>query len=331
MAVLYVTEQGASIRKVSKRLLIVKDEQILQVARAHEIERVLLFGNIQITTQAMAFLLDEGIETSFLSSQGRFRGRLTPADSKNVPLRIAQYQRYLDENFRLSMACRIVLSKIKNGRSLLLKYGQNHPEVNLYEEIKQLEIALNSVDNQESIQSLMGVEGQAAAIYFQAYGRMFRKELQFSVRTRRPPKDPINALLSLGYTLLTNEAASMLAAHGMDIHIGNFHSIEYGRPSLALDLVEEFRQPVVDRFTISLANKRVFTEEDFSDKGDEGVFLHPKSLKRYFALYERMLTASFKDRTSSAEATFRSLIQCQAQRMAKAILQQEDYEPFLLS
>lgn len=103
MAVLYVTEQGASIRKVSKRLLIIKDEQILQTTRAHEIERVVLFGNVQITTQAMAFLLDEGIETSFLSSQGRFRGRLAPADSKNVPLRIAQYQRYLDENFRLSM------------------------------------------------------------------------------------------------------------------------------------------------------------------------------------------------------------------------------------
>lgn len=131
--------------------------------------------------------------------------------------------------------------------------------------------------------------------------------------------------------MLTNEIASLLQAHGMDIHIGNFHSIEYGRPSLALDLVEEFRQPVVDRFTLSLANKQVFTLEDFSDEGDEGVFLLSKSLKRYFALYERMLTASFKDRTSSEEVTFRSIIQRQVQWMAKAILQQEEYEPFLLS
>ena len=330
MAVFYVAEQGALIRKVSKRLLVVKDEKPLQVMRTHEVERVVLFGNVQLTTQAMVFMLAEGIEVSFLSAGGRYRGRLAPADSKNVSLRLAQYDRYRDETFRLGLARRIVGNKVKNGRSILLKYKRNHPEIDLDKEIHHLEVVVDSLNDHTTISALMGAEGEAAATYFRAYGRMFRKDLQFSERTRRPPRDPINALLSLGYALLTSESASMLAAHGLDVYIGFFHEVEYGRPSLALDLVEEFRQPVVDRFVLSLANKGVFTGEDFHDKGEEGMFLKNDACKRFFALYDRMMTASFKDRETDQEESFRSLLCRQTQRMMKFILSQEDYKPFVM-
>ena len=329
MAVVYVTEQGASIRKTSKRILIVKDKVPLQDLRLHEIERIVLFGNVQLTTQAIDFMLSQGIDVSFLSMNGKFRGRLTPLESKNVPLRLAQYQRYYQDDFRLSVARRIVQNKIKNGRSLILRYKHWHSDLELNSEINHLEAMSQNVQNQTNIQSLMGVEGESAATYFRAYGKMFLKELEFSTRTRRPPRDPINALLSLGYVILTNEATSLLAANGFDIYIGFFHQIEYGRPSLALDIIEEFRQPVVDRFVLALANKLIFTKEDFDDRGEEGVYLKNDSLKRFLALYDRMMTTPFKDRETGQEEDFRSLLRRQAQRMMKCILSKEEYIPFL--
>jgi CRISPR-associated protein Cas1 len=328
--VVYVTEQGSAIHKSSKRILIVKDQKPLQDIRVHELERLLLFGNVQLTTQAMTFLMSEGVDVSFLSTEGRYRGRLATADSKNIPLRLAQYAQYNSESFRLSVARRIVYSKIRNGKSLLMKYMRNHPEAGLDKEIQHLDAAVSKLDSQDNIQSLMGMEGESAAAYFRAYGGMFRRELQFTIRTRRPPRDPVNALLSLGYVLLTNEAEGILAAHGLDVHIGFFHEIEYGRPSLALDIVEEFRQPVVDRFVLSLANKSVFTLEDFQDRGEEGVYLQKESCKRYFALYDRMMTTTFKDRASNQDVTFRTLIRRQAERMMRCILSKEEYEPFLM-
>lgn len=331
MAVVYVTEQGASVRKTSKRILIVKDEKPLQVIRLHELDRMVIFGNVQLTTQAMSFMLAEGIDVSFLSTNGRFRGRLAPIDSKNVPLRIAQYEQYHNGDFRLSVARRIVSNKIRNGRSLLLRYRRSHPKTDLDSEIQHLGAMLEILDNQATIPALMGVEGESAATYFRAYGKMFLKNLQFPNRNRRPPRDPVNALLSLGYVMLTNEVTGILAAHGLDVYIGFFHEIDYGRPSLALDLVEEFRQPVVDRFVLSLANRLVFTNGDFDDKGEEGVFLKKDPCKRYFALYDRMMTASFKDRGTGQEVSFRSLLRRQAQRIMKCILSQEDYEPFLMN
>lgn len=330
MAVVYVTEQGASVRKTSKRLLIVKDNKTLQVIRIHEVDRLVLLGNVQLTTQAMAFMLAEGIDVSFLSMNGRFRGRLSPMDSKNVPLRLAQYERYHDTGFRLPLARQIVGNKIKNGRTILLRYKRNHPEVELDKEIRHLEVMIKALDSHSSIAALMGVEGESAATYFRAYGRMFRRDLQFSVRTRRPPRDPVNAMLSLGYVLLTNEITGIMAAHGLDVYIGFFHEIDYGRPSLALDLVEEFRQPVVDRFVLSLANRLIFTNEDFDSDEQAGVLLGKNSCKRYFALYDRLMNACFKDRASGEEVNFRSLIRRQIQRMAKCILSEEGYKPFVM-
>ncbi|MCD6505084.1 CRISPR-associated endonuclease Cas1 [Candidatus Poribacteria bacterium] len=287
MSVLYIAEQGASLHKGGKRLLVVKDGKTIQEVRIHEVERVIIFGNVQLTCQAMALLLNEGVEVSFLSMKGRFKGRLSPADSKNILLRLAQYKRYLEDDFRISISRSIIRAKIRNSRYLLLRYRQNHAEADLDEEIKRLESSLPSVDLHETISALMGVEGEAAAAYFRAYGKMLRRELRFSVRTRRPPLDPVNALLSLGYSLLTSEVAGILAAHGLDIYIGYLHEIDHGRPSLALDMVEEFRQPIVDRLTLSLVNKRVFTGDDFENREGGGVYLKTKSLKRYLHLYER--------------------------------------------
>ena len=130
--------------------------------------------------------------------------------------------------------------------------------------------------------------------------------------------------------MLTNEMTSIISAHGLDVHIGFLHEIEYGRPSLALDMIEEFRQPIVDRFVLSLSNKLVFTEKDFDNRGEEGVYLQKDSCRRYFALYDRMMTTTFKDRASNEEVSFRLLMRRQVQQMTKCILDKQDYEPFIM-
>ena len=153
-------------------------------------------------------------------------------------------------------------------------------------------------------------------------------EIGFETRNRRPPRDPLNALLSFGYVLAGNEIQALLDAMGFDPYLGFFHQIEYGRPSLALDLLEEFRAPLVDRFSLRLLNLRILTRESFTPTPEGGVVLEREALKRYFAAYEKELTQPIA--LGGDTASFRDLFRRQAGRLARALTQGEVYEPFRL-
>ena len=329
MATLYITQQGAVLKKVSRRLVVYKGEEKIAEVPVIKVDRVMLFGNIQVTAQAVAFLLDSGIDVCYLSSRGRYRGRITPAASKNVLLRVAQYERYLDDDFQLQISKALVKAKTTSGLGMIRRYLSNYPELDFSKEMASLEDALDSVESQTQVASLLGIEGHATAVYFRAFGRMFRRdEMSFTKRTRRPPKDPVNALLSFGYTLVTNEILSFLFAVGFDPHIGYYHSLGYGRPSLALDMTEEFRHPVVDRFTLYLVNKEIIRSIDFDDRGDDGFFLTQDALKEYFRHYEERLNDTFTDETTEEKVSYRSLFRRQAYRLARSIQTGEPYEPY---
>jgi len=330
MTTVYLTEQGTVLRKRSRRLVVTKGQEVIKEIPAFKVGRILIFGNIQITTQVLSFLLDSGIETSFLSSNGKFRGRLAPIESKNVFLRIAQYERYLDNQFTVEQARELVEAKIKNCRTVIRKHFSVHCEIDFGKTLEILDQMLNLLSTRTKVASILGIEGQATAVYFRAFGRMCRKDLQFSKRTRRPPKDEVNALLSFGYALITSEMLSVLCAIGFDPYIGYLHGINYGRPSLALDMVEEFREPVIDRFTLNLINNRIFTSEDFEGKGEKRMYLKDDSRKRYFVEYEKMMNAPFKDSQSGKRVTYRSLFQIQAHKLADTIQTNRPYQPFLM-
>ncbi len=331
MSTLYLTEQGSVLHRKQRRLIITKNDVVLKEVSGMKLERILIFGNVQLTSQAMAFLLDQGIETSFLSLYGKFRGKLSPVESKNVFLRIAQYERYLDEEFCVEYAKKIVEGKIRNGKILIQRYSRDHPDMNFEDTVAVLNQALDELPNKQRVSTILGVEGYSTAAYFRAYSKMFRKQLQFTTRNRRPPKDPVNALLSFGYTLVTNEIFSILCAIGFDPYIGYLHGINYGRPSLSLDIVEEFRHPVVDRFTLNLINNNIMTEDDFEDQGDEGVFLKDESRRKYFVQYEKLLTNVFKDSCSEEKVTYRTVFRQQAHKLLKTIQRKEPYQPFLFN
>jgi len=328
MKVIYITEQGSVVRKTSRRLVVSKEERTLAEIPAIGLDGIVIFGNIQMTSQAMGFLLDSGIHVSFLSSKGKYKGTLIPAQSKNVLLRIAQYERYLDEEFQRQHASVLVEAKIRNGRGLIKRYSRNYPELEFDDEISGLDSALKKLEAKPEVPVLLGIEGQATATYFRAFGKMFRKEMDFSVRSRRPPKDPVNALLSFGYTLVTNETFSLLLAIGFDPYIGYLHQIDYGRPSLALDMVEEFRHPIVDRFTLYLVNNRIISGEDFFENEERGFFLKPEALKRYFEQYEKRMNEVFQNQFTGEKVSYRSLFRQQAYKLSKTIQARVPYTPY---
>jgi CRISPR-associated protein Cas1 len=328
---LYIREQGACLRRTGKRLKVVKGETELEAVRLRDLDRVVIFGAVELSAPALAVLLDAGVETVLLSATGRYRGRLTPPDPKNVFLRQAQFRRLDDEPFRLTMGRAIIAGKIRNARCLLLRHQRNHPEATLAQAVEDLGEIREKATRQKSRDMLLGVEGEGGRVYFAALGQMVRSEFAFTTRTRRPPRDPVNALLSFGYTVLCTELTGALAAQGLDPHVGILHDLDYGRPSLALDLLEEFRPAVVDALVLSLINRGVLKAEHFEDRGEAGVFLNESGRPRFLEFYHRSLETPFgdrEDRSGDSKTAFRALFLRQARRMRVAIMDGAIYQPF---
>lgn len=286
---IYVTHPGARVHRADGSVAVSVDRAVAGRWPPEEVDRVLLFGNAQITTQVLALLFKHGIHVGFFSSSGRYRGQLVSPECGNVFLRLAQHARYAEPLFRLAFARELVATKIRAGRSLVRRYSRNHPDSRdrMDETADHLSRALVEVDAAESAQALLGIEGAAAAHYFRAFDRMVRPPFSFQRRSKHPAHNAVNALLNLGYTMLTNEVASRLEAVGFDPRIGYYHGVRYGRSSLALDLVEAHRVDVIDRLTLGIMNRRILAPEDFEEKGDElGTRLALPALRRYLALYE---------------------------------------------
>ncbi len=328
MARLYITEQQAILRKTGDRIIVEKDGEVLMEIPCLKLEAVLIYGNVQFTTQAAVELLDHGIELAIFSMTGKLRGQLTPPKAKNVVLRMRQYELERSEEFCLGIARSLVRGKVHNSVSALKRFRANHPEALPQAGVDELERRLERIDSCPSLEALRGLEGSAAAAYFRAFAAMVPPELGFDGRQRRPPRDPVNSLLSFGYVLVGNELQALLDGIGFDPYIGFYHRLDYGRPSLALDLLEEFRPALVDRLTARLLNRQFLRREDFSDGPEGGLYLGRDGKRRYFAEYEKELNAPFE--ADGQSFTFREIFRRQADRLAAAITRGEPYESFRL-
>lgn len=329
MTSLYLMEQGLLVRQNGERLILYRDNAAIAEVPLMKIERVIVFGHVHLTTGALTALLRHGIDTTFLSWHGRLKGRLVALESKNIPLRWKQYERAHDEAFASELARRIVRAKVQSSMRVLSRYQRNHPEWSAQEAINQLQRTLQTLEEPQSLSSLRGLEGQAAAAYFQAYGSMFRRELRFRKRSRRPPRDPVNAALSLGYSLLFNEALAVVSSVGFDPYLGFFHAPEYGRCSLALDLMEEFRAAIVDRLVLTLFNTEVLDAADFTTSENAGVWFSPEAKKRFLREYEETMKRAFISRHTGYRTSFRRLLLTQAELLAQAVLNGAEYVPYI--
>ena len=331
MANLYLTEQNSILRKTGDRLIVQKQDEILLDVQCHKIDAVLIFGNVQFTTQAVHELFQHGIEMAILSRTGRLIGQITSPSTKNITLRLQQFKKYWDNEFRLELSKDIVTGKINNSLKFIRHFSYNHPNIDFKQETTALSATLKNVESANRIEELLGLEGGAARMHFNAFGKMILGEFSFSGRTKRPPADPVNAMLSLSYTMIFNEISSLLDGLGFDPYLGFFHSVDYGRESLASDLLEEFRAPVCDRLTLNLVNNRVFKPMDFkSNPKGGGVYFKREALKRYFLEYETMLNHEFIHPQTKESTTFRKCFRIQAEKLALTIQNNSLYIPFTL-
>ena len=332
MAFLYVTEQGAVIQRRGRRLVVAKDGQVLADIPALRVEGVLIFGNVQFTTQAVRLMFELEIEMALFSSKGKLLGQLTSPAPKNIALRQAQYARANDTSFINKFSRAVILAKVSNCLEFIRQFSHNHPEEDFSREIDQIESVLRKIDAPDDLGGLLGLEGTAARAYFSAFGKMVRHNFQFTGRKKHPPPDPVNALLSLGYTLTYNEISSLLDGIGFDPFLGLMHRPRFGHAGLASDLCEEFRSPLTDRLTLHLINNRILQADDFAPHtASKAVYLTPEGKKRYFGEYEKFITRPFPVANGTGEMDFRRLFMKQAERLRDALTNKTAYEPFVFS
>jgi len=291
----------------------------------------MLFGNIQVTTQALHELLAHGIELAIFSFSGKLLGQLTPSERKNIELKIAQFEKHNQPGFCLAFSKQIVRVKLASAWHMIQKHKANHPELFEENEILELKKNLDQCEKAKDLDSLRGYEGFGTACYYRLFGKMLKPPWKFDTRTRRPPRDPVNAVLSFGYVVVGAELQSLLDGAGFDPYLGFYHQIRYGRPGLALDLLELYRHCVIDRLALNLFNKSVFGQTDFAQTPEGGVFLNTTGKAKFFKYYEDML-GTFADGIEVSESAggFRNLFRKQVQSLAAVVKDETPIERLIV-
>ena len=336
--VLYVDEQGCAIKKTGERLLVVKENDVLRDIPLIHLGQVVISGNVNLTTPAMQTLLHEGIPVVFLSAYGRYHGALTPQVSRNSLLRCEQHKVANTSEACLDLSKAFVRGKVVNMRTMLQRRkwqaldSADSTLDPLLANIKAMKAMEKRVDRATELSELLGIEGNASALYFGAFNFLLKQKMGFDFqrRSRRPPADAINALLSFAYSLLTADLMSAIQTVGLDPYVGFFHQIKYGKPCLALDLMEEFRPIIADSVVITLINNRRIKPEDFT-QSHGGWYLKDHRRKVFYAAYETRKNETITHPVFKYKLTFRRAMELQVRLLAKYLMGEiEGYTPLTI-
>lgn len=342
MAVLYVTEPGATVRLSEESLLVTVEEhsrqshgagrrKILMEVESHRLEMVSIVGAAHITSSAMRHCLERGIAVSWLKRNGEFLGRTAEAMPRSADIRLRQYAAATEPATRFQRAVAVVNAKLRNAHAVLRDIQSNEPRNRpLGQALAEMKRVSALTESCRDIKGLLGLEGCGARCYFGALGAFFKGEISFQGRKHRPAPDPANALLSYAYVLLAARLAGLLEARGLDPCIGFLHELRPGRASLAIDLLEEFRHPVVDRFVLRNCNLRILRPEHFDPPDENGsVRLTREGLKIFFALWEEHLDKPLRECGQEKHISPHALFRRQVDRFAASLRGGENYQPFL--
>jgi CRISPR-associated protein Cas1 len=336
---LYLQEQGSVLYKNGERFSVEKEGRQISEINIRRVEQILVFGNISLTTPAMQYCMSSNIPVTFLSQHGSYFGRLETTTADHSAVECFQYLRSLDEPFSLDIARRIVEAKIRNSRTMIRKQRAMAWESNgeLKEKFDATLCIMNSLAEQtktcESIKAVRELEGKSAALYFELYGLLFKKELPFYSnafrRVHRPPTDPVNAMLSFGYTLLHNNIFSLVRMKGMNPYIGFLHAEDKGNPALINDLIEEFRT-IIDSMTLCTLNKGRLRNKDFYDRNDPtGCFMTDDARKTFLEVFEQRMWEESHDPKSGKTMNIRRHIESQVVKISEVLSgKRAVYEPW---
>jgi CRISPR-associated protein Cas1 len=327
---LHVQHPGARIHKDGEVLRIVADDQVIGEARLAETSQVVLFGGVHVTTPVVQDLCQRGIPLSYLSSGGWFYGITHGMSHKNVELRRRQYAAASDPAVCLKLARRFVQAKIANSRTLVRR---NHPAPG-DDLLDRLKDDIRRAGQADGLDTLLGVEGTAAHRYFSAFAEMLHPDeagtatFELASRNRRPPRDPINALLSLAYAMLTREWTVVLFSVGFDPYLGFYHQPRYGRPALALDVMEEYRPLIADSLVLTVVNNGEVRAEHFV-RGLGAVSLTAAGRRKFIEAYERRMSQEITHPVFGYRISYRRVLEVQARLLARHLNGEiPEYLPF---
>ena len=321
------------MRKRRETLEVHVEDEKQATARLNETSQVVLFGTVSITTPTVHELLRRNIPLSYFTYGGWFLGHTAGTGHNNVELRTAQYRASFDETLCLRLAKGLIHAKIANARTLLRRNwrGEDSPDKVLH----QLKKTADNTQKADSLDSLLGIEGTGANLYFQEFMNLLKQDEEASLsfdflgRNRRPPKDPVNAMLSFAYAMLTREWSVALSAVGLDPYRGFYHYPRFGRPALALDMMEPFRPLIADSAVISAVNNGAVRPTDFVH-GAGACNLTKEGRKRFIGSFERRLAQEVTHPLFGYRITYRRLLEVQARLLGRFLLGElDDYPNFL--
>jgi CRISPR-associated protein Cas1 len=324
---LYLNSQGTYVGKSGNVLKIKHNDALLQEVRIHEISQVNLFGNVQLSTQAIQTLCENEVPIAYFSQGGWFYGITHGLGIKNIFLRRQQFRLAANPDFALRIARDLVAGKIRNQRTMLQRNHIEPPRAAL----DLLKCLHDDAQLAQSFDQLLGIEGNAARIYFQNFAGMIKLDdldpqpaaqprftFDFQHRNRRPPRDPVNALLSLAYSVLAKDLAIVCLTVGFDPYQGFYHQPRHGRAALALDLMEPFRPLVADSAVLSAINTRMITPADFVRAGNS-VALRPDGRKAFFRAYEQRIDTLVTHPIFGYRVSYRRVLEIQARLLARVL------------
>lgn len=348
MATLYLSEQYSVVKVEGETLRVNlpgeggkrQGGRVVRVPLA-KVDQVMVFGDVTLTTPALHVLMERRVPVHYLSAYGRSYGALTADPGKNAGVRLAQYALFGDVGRRFAGARQCVAGKLLNMRTLVLRFAREREDGAALDAaaqgLRETLLALAALrapgqvavdDRMHGLGPLLGLEGHGSSLYYGVFGEVLKGEWVFCGRVKRPPTDPVNALLSFGYTVLTNQVRSLVHAVGLDPGIGVLHQPGFGKPALALDLVEQFRPIVVDSVVVRLLNTRQLQPGDFEEC--LGAFrLKDEPRKLFLMKLEERLNEQVQHPFFGYKVTYRRCIELQVRLFAKyAQGEIEEYVPF---
>jgi len=339
---MYFTTPGTRVSLVRERLRVeipsgegesasdqANEPQIKEV-QLSDVERVLLHESISMTIPALGELMRRDIPVVLASGEGRILGLCQPP-APHSTARLAQYRRAGEKAFALSLAVNWVEAKILNSRRVLQRLSANRDDVEITPDLLALQQLAEAALKAASTETLRGYEGTAAGRYFECLAALFPPESPFERRSRLPPHNPANAVLSYAYTLLAGEAEAGLHAIGLDPTIGFYHEPEDRRASLALDIIEPFRAPLADAMAIDLFSHGILNPASHFTPANGGIYMNNEGKRRFFTGYERRMEREYNSEQIGTRTSLRRELQRQCQLVKKAIIEGEPFQPFLMN
>lgn len=331
MAFLYVTEEGTYIKLKSNRYVVMKQLETIVDIPCESLEGLVIFDKVQISSQAIAAILQQGVFITWITGRGEYIGRLESPFATNVDRQKQQMLLSMNDEYKLAIAKQFVNAKVNNSIVLLRRYNRERMIESVYNKMGIMSSLKNKIPKISTIDALMGHEGYLAKLYFEALAVIVPEKFRFRGRSKNPPLDMFNAMLSMGYTLLQYEIQTSVINYGLNAYFSFYHTATSRYTALAYDLIEEWRAPIVDSLVLSLMSSNQININDFSPKLPNGaIYLNHEGRKKFIIAYEKKMLSI--NQYCGASYSYRHTINWQVESLIKSIMANDAslYEPIII-